>query len=655
MYRDKRWYQVVRDVSFSLGASETLALVGESGCGKSLTSLAIMGLLDPLLSRVYGSVEFSGEQLIGIGERRYRALRGRDIAMIFQDPMSALNPTMSIGKQVAEVFRYKQGLSRREAKLNTIALLERCGINQASQRYGQYPFEFSGGMLQRVMIAMAIAAKPKLIIADEPTTALDVTVQQQVLKLLKSLQQEYGLSLLLITHDLGVVAGMADRVAVMYAGSLLELAGIEQLYQGPLHPYTQALLAAVPRIDPDKHRNGSHFGAAIAGALPDLSQLPAGCIYAPRCPKQMKVCQSYQPELNQTELSGQLLRCWNTDELERLYPPSLPQQAGQQQNPNTTGVSCVSTARVSTARVSTARVSTARVSTSPVSTSPVSTSYVRTAYVNAEKTPLAESPLLEVSGLCKSFRLKGRCLPVLKSISFTIQAGEILALVGESGSGKSTVAKCLAGLHDKDAGTVRLKGETLASRYAKKDFLLASHSLQMVFQDSGSALNARLSVLECVAEGLVLAQGGRAEDYREVVLQCLSTVGLDDTYLARYPHQLSGGQRQRIGIARALVLEPALLICDEPVSALDVSVQAQVLLLLRKLAKERNIGILFIGHDLAVVHQLADRVAVMSAGELVEQGTVDQVLLDPQHAYTKALLSAVPEPDQRAQQVFALD
>ena len=588
----------VDGVSFSLSPGRTLALLGESGCGKSMTALSLMRLLPDNGRVVAGRVRFRGTNLLAQPERALRALRGSALAMIFQEPASSLNPVLSIGRQITEVLELHQGLSGPAARARARALLESVGIGAADERLDAYPFQFSGGMKQRAMIAMALAGDPALLIADEPTTALDVTVQAQVLDLLSGLQAERGMAMLLVSHDLGVVARMADEVGVMYAGELIELAPAERFFAGPAHPYAQQLFAAQPL----RERRGAPL-VALAGAVPDLASLPPACRFAPRCERALARCHVDRPEQYQLAPNHRV-RC-------HLYAPSEAAVVLHKR---------------------------------PTEHAPVGPS---TPTPGAEPT----AALLDVRGLALHFPIRRGLLRrqvgavrAVDGVDLALHAGQTLALVGESGCGKTTAGKAILRLIEPTGGTIRFAGRDLAALSAPELRALRA-SMQMVFQDPFGSLNPRLRVGEIIAEGMSATgavRGARAQRARVGTL--LEEVGLAATMMDRYPHAFSGGQRQRIAIARALAVTPRLLILDEPTSALDVSVQAQILNLLADLQAERGLAYLFITHNLALVDYFAHTVAVMYLGRIVEQGRADDILHDPRHPYTRALIAAVPAP-----------
>jgi peptide/nickel transport system ATP-binding protein len=581
--------RAVDGISFELRKGECFALVGESGCGKSVTALSLMRLLPEAARIVGGRVELDGIDLLGLPEAAMRAVRGRRVAMIFQEPATALNPVLTVGSQIAEVItRHGAGDARRKA----IDLLRAVGLPDPEQRYDAYPFQLSGGQRQRVMIAAALAVEPEVLIADEPTTALDVTIQAQILDLLARLQAERGMALLLITHDLGVVAKMAQRVAVMYAGEIVELAERDAFLRAPQHPYSQKLFAALPT---PQRRAGEL--AVIRGQVPPLTTKFTACRFAERCPEVFDRCRVEAPKLLEP-VSGHLARCHL-----RERGPAGPRTAGPG--------------------------------------GPASMAESRSGRT-----------LLEVKDLKVHFPVKKGVfrrtvghIKAVDGVSFDLHEGRTLALVGESGCGKTTTGKALLKLIEPTSGSVSFDTEQITSlgRGAMRPLRKA---MQIIFQDPYSSLNPRLRIQEILLEGMRSLEvlGGDAERLARLK-ELLAEVGLPADALSRYPHEFSGGQRQRIAIARALAVNPKLIVCDEPTSALDVSVQAQILNLLRSLQRAHGIAYLFITHNIGVVDYLADEVAVMLQGRIVERGSVDEVLRNPRHQYTKDLLSAVPRID----------
>lgn len=586
---------VVDNVSFSIRKGETFALLGESGCGKSMTALSIMQLLpSQAMHNIAGEVLLEGKDLLQLPEVAMRTVRGNRIAMIFQEPMTSLNPVLSVGVQIGEVLEKHQGLKGAAIKQRAIELLEAVGIPAPKQRINEYPHQLSGGMKQRVMIAIALAGEPDLLIADEPTTALDVTIQAQVLDLLRNLQEKTGMAVLMITHDLAVVSEMVDRVAVMYAGEIVELADRDKFFNEPQHPYSQKLFEALPGMDKREEAL-----SIIPGAVPSLAQTFTQCRFADRCQFAWDTCYKQVPRwISQDSAHG--VRC-------HLYDESIENQ------------------------------STVKDKEPPVK---VGSSNTGETLLDVENLKV-HFPIHK--GLLK--RTVGHVYAV-DDVSFEVCKGQTLALVGESGCGKTTLAKGVLQLEKPTSGAVKFSGTDLTQlshaqlRTRRKDF-------QIIFQDPFSSMNPRMMVGDIIEEGM-LAQGiGNSPEERQAVIgRLLQQVGLAPEHKNRYPHEFSGGQRQRICIARALAVNPQLIICDEPTSALDVSVQAQILNLLKELQQQYQLAFLFITHNISVVAYLADDVAVMYLGRIVERGTVKDVLESPKHPYTRALLSAVPTIDR---------
>ena len=566
----------VRDLSLDIKAGEVLGLVGESGSGKSVTSLATIGLLPPT-AKVTGEILFNGVNLLSLNDTEMSKYRGHDIAMIFQDPLSALNPVQTIGHQITESILIHQDTSTELAKKRAIELLDIVGIPRPNERVMSYPHEFSGGMRQRVMIALAIANGPKVLLADEPTTALDVTIQAQILEVLKRARDITGAAIVLVTHDLGVVAGLADRVAIMYAGKIVEVGPVDEVYAQPRMPYTIGLLRSIPRIDA---QSGARL-ALITGAPPSPVALPPGCAFSPRCPAASEVCSSSVPELLEIGL-GRATACNRQAEIEGL------QASGKL---FTEGPAHISARDASTTSV------------------------------------------LEVRGLNKTFPLmKGAILRrrvgsiyAVDGVDLVLRQGRSLALVGESGCGKTTTLLEILNMVAPEAGTISVFGRDVSS-LSKEDRLALRKDVQIVFQDPFASLDPRLPVGDAIAEPMQTFGVGREEQDRRV-RELLNLVGLNPDHASRYPSEFSGGQRQRIAIARALALNPKVLALDEPVSALDVSVRAGVLNLLAELQEKLNLSYLFVSHDLAVVQHIADDIAVMYLGSIVEAGPVRDVFV----------------------------
>ena len=578
-------------VSFDVSAGETFALLGESGCGKSVTALSLMRLLPPGGFIAAGSVVLDGQDLCALTEAEMRRVRGAGMAMIFQEPGTSLNAVLTVGQQIGEVLALHRGLRGAAADREAVALMTQVGIPDPQRRLREYPFQFSGGMKQRVMIAMALAGEPRVLIADEPTTALDVTIQAQVLDVMAALQRARGMAMILITHDLGVVAKMADRVGVMYAGHLIEEAPRERFFGAPAHPYSRKLFEALP----EGHRERGVL-ATIAGSVPPLTTRFAGCRFAPRCDRAWERCRSEAPQWH--ALGGaQRVRC-------HLHDPAESMRAA---------VHAVAPQPAGTPARATEEILLG----------------VRDMKVHF---PITSGVFRRVVGHVKA----------VDGVSLDIGAGRTLALVGESGCGKTTVGKAILRLIEPSGGSARL-GDTDIGSLSGAALRAARAGMQMIFQDPFGSLNPRLRVVEIIEEGMnALGISGSAAERRARVAQIMEQVGLRPELAERYPHEFSGGQRQRIAIARALAVSPRLIVCDEPTSALDVSVQAQILNLLQELQARLGVAYLFITHNIAVVEYLAHEVAVMYLGRIVEQGSVAQVLGDPQHPYTRALLAAVP-------------
>lgn len=586
-----------RAIDFEVAESGCLGLVGESGSGKSVTLRALVGLVPKPGKTIAGEVRWSGRMFRATDDAELARLRGADISMIFQDPTVAMNPVISVGDQIIEVLRVKNGLGDREARLEAVRLLDRVGIPSPSRRMRDYAHQLSGGICQRVMIAIAIACRPRLLLADEPTTALDVTVQDQILTLLDELRAENGMAMILVSHDLAVVAERADRIAVMYAGYIVEQGPAADVLRSPRHPYTQGLLDALPSLDP---RDRAQPLVAIPGQPPNLAAVPPGCPFAARCPHARPECGSVAMRLDR--------------------PPS-----GH-------GTACpfVDVA---------ARRAKATISTLP----------------NAGAASTMSEPIIAVRDLVKTYmgrrgiveRLQ-RSLPpdvrALDGVSLDVRRNEVLGLVGESGSGKTTLARCIVRLVEPDAGQILALGTDVISC---DDAALRQlrRRVQIIYQDPYSSLNPRMSIGEAIGEAARVHGLVRAVHEKARVEELLSMVGLPSGVATRRPRELSGGQRQRVAIARALAVEPEVLIADEAVSALDVSVQAQVLNLFAELIQELGLSMIFISHQLSVIARLADRVAVMYHGKVVEQGEAEQIFLRPEHPYTASLLRAIPAMD----------
>jgi peptide/nickel transport system ATP-binding protein len=593
----------VDGISLSVDPGETLGIVGESGCGKTMTALSIMNLLPTGGSIVGGSIRLNDVEISQLSDEKLRRIRGNEIGMIFQDPLTSLNPTMTVGKQIAEAVLLHRPVSREQAMDRAAEVLDLVGMPRARERIGEYPHQFSGGMRQRVMIAMALACEPKLLIADEPTTALDVTIQKQILELIDDLRQRLGMAVILVTHDLGVIAGRADRVAVMYAGRIAEHTSTATLFANPRHPYTEALFHALP----DKAAETREKLHSISGLPPDLTSPPAGCRFAPRCQYATSRCRDSDPVLL-GETPGHTFACF--------YPVGVAER-GQ------------------AAAVITEAAAVARPDVS---------------------LPATET-LLEVRNLVKDFPVTTGAVmqrrigsvSAVADVSFEIGRGQTLGLVGESGCGKTTIGRLLVGLEKPTSGMISYEGKDLAKRSGRQ-YRKDRRKIQLMFQDSYSSLDPRMRAGTILREPLIVqGMGSRAEQHKRIE-EMLGHVGLPTSALERYPHEFSGGQRQRLGFARALILSPDLIVADEPVSALDVSIQAQVLNLMRDLQRELGLTYLFISHDLAVVRYLSTRIGVMYLGKLVEIGPADEVYLTPAHPYTRGLIDSAPVADPEAEQ-----
>lgn len=591
--------RAVRDISYTIDEGEFLGIVGESGSGKSVSSLAIMGLL-PDTAEVSGEILYRGKPLLSMNDRQLSHIRGSEIAMVFQDPLSALTPVYTVGDQISEALRlHDRNLSKHAAATRAVELLKVVGIPDPTRRAAAFPHEYSGGMRQRAMIAMAIANDPQLIIADEPTTALDVTIQAQILEVLQEAKRLTGAAVSLITHDLGVVAGQADRVAVMYAGKLVEFGTVDQVFDEPTMPYTIGLLRSVPNI----RTAGTSRLVPLEGRPPSLANLPTGCPFAARCPAAIDACRTEEPELvEHAGPDGHLSACHRAGETlsgELTRPEIFP----------------------------------------------------RPEALVAREAPADAEPVLVVKDLVKHFPLmKGGVfrrqvgtVRAVDGVSFELKPGRTLAIVGESGCGKTTTILELMELIAPQAGSIQIVGHDVARLNARSRRALRS-DIQIVFQDPAAAVDPRLPIGDVIGEPL-LAQGISADKRNKRVSELLDLVGLDPSMLDRYPHEFSGGQRQRIGIARGLATDPKILVLDEPVSALDVSIQAGVINLLQDLRDQLGLSLIFVAHDLAVVRQIADDVAVMYLGKIVEYGQIAEVFDHPRHPYTQALMSAAPIPD----------
>jgi oligopeptide/dipeptide ABC transporter ATP-binding protein len=603
------------EVSFSLRRGETMGLVGESGAGKSVTARSVMRLIDSPGEITGGQVVFDGEDLLGKSEAAMRGIRGNRIAMIPQNPMTSLNPVLTVGQQITETIRLHQDVSKTEARDLAIQSMDEVGIPDAAERIDDYPHEFSGGMRQRVLIAIGFSCEPDLIIADEPTTALDVTTQAKILDLLNEMQEREGTAVLMITHNLGVVAQTCDHVGVMYAGNLVETAALKDLFARPRHPYTRALIDSIPEVDTEYDDLPT-----LAGAMPDLGDLPDGCNFAPRCPNATEACRTGgDPSLDPVGDSSARAACIHAADLD-LSEPTVPEAGAGRREIDRSG-----------------------------------------------------EPLFEVRDLKKHFSageglfgnvhfsrdggglptIERRYVKAVDGVSFEVYPGETVGLVGESGCGKSTVARTALRLLEPTEGEVFFEGKPL-HELGTSEVRSLRREMQIIFQDPQSSLNPRKPVGRIIGRAMEKHDIATGEEKRERVRALLERVGLSGDSARKYPHEFSGGQQQRVAIAHALAVEPKLIVCDEPVSALDVSVQAQILNLLNEIQAEENISYLFISHNIGVVRHICDRLAVMYLGEIVEFGSIRQVFSPPFHPYTESLLSAVPHanPNRRTDRIL---
>ncbi len=594
--------QAVGNVDLTIERGQTVGLVGESGSGKSMLGLSILGLLPNGGHIVGGSISAGGRELVGLSEKDLRKVRGNEVAMIFQDSLSSLNPTKTIGDQVAEPVRLHRGASKSEALARAVEVLNLVGLPQPKERLKDYPHQLSGGLRQRVMIAIALACEPKILLADEPTTALDVTIQAQILELLDDLRERLGMATLLVTHDMGVVAGRTSRINVMYAGRIVETAPTEELFSAMRHPYTQALLAAIPRLESDPTK----ALISIPGLPPDLTNPPQGCRYAARCAFATEQCRAEEPPLTGDD-PNHLFACWHpVDGPVKALPKLVVNEAAAQ------------------------------------------------ALLEEHKPEQAEH-LLEVSHVVREYPVKAGLLQrqvaavhAVSDVSLYLDAGETLGLVGESGCGKTSLGKLIVGVEKPDAGTIKLDGREVF-KLRGKNLRVARRDLQMMFQDPFGSLDPRMRVRAILKEPLQIQDIGSSKEQDQRIRDTLGEVGLPVNALERYPHEFSGGQRQRIALARAVMLEPKVMVADEPVSALDVSIRSQVLNLMKRLQAEHGLATVVISHDLAVVKYLADRIGVMYLGKLVEVGTGDDIYHRAAHPYTEALIKTIPLPDPAAE------
>ena len=589
----------VDGVNLYVEPGETLGIVGESGCGKTMTALSIMGLLPVGGSIAEGKIFLNGRHISGLSDEQMRKVRGNEVGMIFQDPLTSLNPTMTVGKQIAEAVLLHREVSKEQAMERAAEVLDLVGLPKPKERLNEYPHQFSGGMRQRVMIAMALACEPKLLIADEPTTALDVTIQKQILELIDDLRQRLQMSVVLVTHDLGVIAGRANRVAVMYAGKIVETADTATLFANPRHPYTEALFHALP----DKAAETRERLYSIPGAPPDLMHPPAGCRFAARCRYAADRCRAEEPILLGESPQHRYACFFPVGETERGT----------------------------------------RAAHRPGDEFPIVTDEAFTA--------VPDEVVLSTKNLVKDFPVTAGILQrrvgsvsAVADVSFDIRRGDTFGLVGESGCGKTTIGRLIVGLDKPTSGSISFAGADLAG-VSSRAYRRMRRKIQYMFQDSYASLDPRMRAGSILREPLVVQGIGNRSDQQQRVEEMLENVGLPKAALDRYPHEFSGGQRQRLGFARALMLQPELIIADEPVSALDVSIQAQMLNMMRDLQRKMGLTYMFISHDLAVVRYLSNHIGVMYLGKLVEVGPADEVYLAPAHPYTQGLIDSAPVAD----------
>jgi oligopeptide/dipeptide ABC transporter ATP-binding protein len=594
-------------VSLNVEAGECLGIVGESGSGKTMTALSVMQLLPPGGHIVGGTVTLAGQELTALGDDGMRHVRGNEIGMIFQDPMTSLNPTMTVGDQIAETVLLHRGADTKTARARAVEVLGLVGMPRPAERVGNYPHQLSGGMRQRVMIAMALACEPKLLIADEPTTALDVTIQKQILELIDDLRRRLGMAVILVTHDLGVIAGRADRAAVMYAGKVMETTSTMRLFANPRHPYTEALFGALP----EKAADVTQRLYSIPGMPPDLTQPPKACRFAARCRYVQDRCRETEPAL-EGDAWDHAFRCFfpvgtagDDTDVTRLQVREMDHVTREHAITNGDG----------------------------------------------------QQPLLRTDGLVKNFSVTSGAVlqrkvgevSAVAGVSFAIRPGQTFGMVGESGCGKTTIGRLIAGLEKVSDGSIILDGEDL-TKLSRRERRRRSPKIQLMFQDSYASMDPRMRVGPILREPLAIQRIGSHQEQRDKIAAILDEVGLPRAAVERYPHEFSGGQRQRLGLARALILRPALVVADEPVSALDVSIQAQILNLMLDLQRDLGLTYLFISHDLSVVRYVSENIGVMYLGKMVEVGPADDVYYRPVHPYTRGLIDTVPVADPVAAQ-----
>src|SRR6204780_2693498 len=659
--------QAVGNVDLQVDAGETLGVVGESGCGKSMTGLSTMGLLPPGRLIANGSIKLAGRELVGLKDDELRRIRGNEVAMIFRDPLPPPDPPKPSGYQAGEPVRLHRGASRSEALDRAVEVLSLVGLPRPKERLKDYPHQLSGGLRQRVMIAMALACEPRLLIADEPTTALDVTIQAQILALLKDLKDRLGMAMLLITHDMGVIAGHADRVNVMYAGRVVETAEVHELFSEMHHPYTQALLASIPQLDQD----ASKALHAIPGLPPDLSHPPEGCRFAARCSRATDKCRSEEPPLAGKTFDHKF-SCWHPvdgplelveigrggpdaastglggSDAESLDEAAAGDKVGFVHDAELadTGAGAVTSASLET------QTGAGQPAVVAAGLKETADGRLTVAEVKVAANGNGVAPLLELRNLVKEFPVtagailqrKVAAVHAVSDVSFSGPAGTTFGLVGESGCGKTTIGKLIVALERPNSGSISVNGEDVATLH-RADLRRKRRDLQLMFQDPQSSLDPRMRVGTIIAEPLSVQHIGSKRAQRDRVFELLSEVGLPRNAVERYPHEFSGGQRQRIGLARALTVNPRLIVADEPVSALDVSIRAQVLNLMKRLKASYGLPYVVISPDLAVVKYMADQIGVMYLGKLVELGSGQDIYERAAHPYTAGLIATIPVPD----------
>jgi peptide/nickel transport system ATP-binding protein len=610
-------------VSLSVAAGECLGIVGESGSGKTMTALSVMRLLPGGGVITGGRISLADTEITALTEEQMQRVRGNAVGMVFQDPLTSLNPTMTIGDQIAESVRLHRGASKAAALERAVEVLGLVGMPRPAERISNFPHQLSGGMRQRVMIAIALACEPRLLIADEPTTALDVTIQKQILELIDGLRQRLGMAVILVTHDLGVIAGHADRVAVMYAGRIVETTDVSTLFASPRHPYTEALLEALP----ERAVEGAGRLYNIPGQPPDLTAPPPGCKFAPRCRYAQQKCIESEPYLTAAG-DSHFFRCF--------YPVGGVEPAGSGLGAGPVLAEDAAAPTGSVSGEAQPEAADARVAS------------------GAAVADAAE--FLRVDQVVKNFSVTSGAVmqrrigqvSAVADVSFALPHGRTFGLVGESGCGKTTIGRLIVGLEKPTSGRILLDGHDIA-RQSRHDRRLRARAVQLMFQDSYASMDPRMRVSTILREPLAIARDGNRAEQRRRIADILGEVGLPASAVDRYPHEFSGGQRQRLGLARALVGGPSLIVADEPVSALDVSIQAQILNLMRDLQREHGLTYLFISHDLSVVRYMADAIGVMYLGKLVETGPADAVYNSPAHPYTKGLIDTVPVADPAAE------